>query len=693
MAEDLAALRKLYQGKLTSPMPASTYKVDVRPRAKPQQKKPAMKKPSTFQTIKNVVTAAPSGFKTLATMLPQMAVDYAQSHTPREVLSDVKSGLGSYADYWRRDPGGAAADLVPFIGDAKAVGEMTQEAQAARAAGNEELARQIESFILPVAALGILPEGGALAVKGARGAIKAARPAYNIAKEGAFTNVARKGVEREIKTAPEALTTKSMGALHRIAMNPERSSVPRVANEAAMAARGVPYDFNAPKPVSSLARQAGIGRAFDEAVAGSPEYKHALFERYGNLMPEVVEKAKAQNLDQLTEAAYNQLGEEAAQQFDRLPLRMRYHAGEGEYSSPNAMMQDVLGRGNLNVFSGGEPHEFLSKVDPATNLSQNEMFRAVHDYMGHVVPGSMFGAPGEEIAYAAHSQTLSPLAQLALLSETRGQNSWVNYSPANADIIREMNELKLRQKERSFAEDWLRRYPDDRWSADARAALEQLPTLDEMRARRHELGSQFVYAPQRAVLLPPEYLEPMSPGGTPDWLREIMDPRAASEARGVHFSKAQDLAQTDPSFYGTGAISRERPMVRREGLPDRTYFYSGPEGTVNPEVSVGRAGPHAYEADLQGLYDLQADPEGLVRLAKAYNLPDYQPMLPEMLAMNAGTEGRYSIPDIERLVRDYGYKGFITDMGNQRAAAMYEPVSGLRSIERGEKGYSSGGVV
>lgn len=521
----------------------------------------------------------------------------------------------------------------------------------------------------------------------------AARPEYTRQAEGPFTTVARRGVERDIRLASEAEQARSMTALRRIAQDPERSSAVPLASEASMRARGVPYDVGAEAPVSSLARQGAIGRAYEEAVAGSPAYKQAAFERWGEMYPEIVEKAKAQNLDQLTEASYNALSQDVARQFDTLPLRLRYHEGAGEYGSPNEMVRDVLARGNLNVFSGGEPHEFLSKIDPATGLSQNEMFRAVHDYYGHVTPGSMFGAPGEEIAYAAHAQTLDPLALPALLSETRGQNSWVNYSPANADVIDQMNRLKMQARERKVAEEWLAKYPSDtdpRYGGDARRALGELPSAEEIRGQLHALGQQFQYAPQRAVTLPPEFLPALTPGGQPDWMRAIMQPRAATDdVRGVHFSREGDLLATDPSFYGTGAFSGERQMVKQAGLPDRTYFYTGPEGTVMPEESVGKVGQNVYEGRLSGLYDIEADPEGLRRLARAYNLPDYAPTLGEPLAYRGGVEGKGAVTDMERLIRDYGYEGFLTP----NAAAVYSPVTGLRKIQRKAGGYSEGGSV
>lgn len=59
----------------------------------------------------------------------------------------------------------------------------------------------------------------------------------------------------------------------------------------------------------------------------------------------------------------------------------------------------------------------------------NDAFRAVHDYFGHGMEGATFGARGEENAWQAHKRLFSPEAMPALTSETRGQNSWVNFGP------------------------------------------------------------------------------------------------------------------------------------------------------------------------------------------------------------------------------------------------------------------------
>jgi hypothetical protein len=62
-------------------------------------------------------------------------------------------------------------------------------------------------------------------------------------------------------------------------------------------------------------------------------------------------------------------------------------------------------------------------------LRANDIFRIVHDYFGHIKEGVGFRAEGEENAWRSHSAMYSPLGRKAMTSETRGQNSWLNYGP------------------------------------------------------------------------------------------------------------------------------------------------------------------------------------------------------------------------------------------------------------------------
>lgn len=59
----------------------------------------------------------------------------------------------------------------------------------------------------------------------------------------------------------------------------------------------------------------------------------------------------------------------------------------------------------------------------------NDLFRAVHDAFGHGLEGAGFRARGEENAWQAHVRLFTGPAVGAITTETRGQNSWLNYGP------------------------------------------------------------------------------------------------------------------------------------------------------------------------------------------------------------------------------------------------------------------------
>jgi hypothetical protein len=66
---------------------------------------------------------------------------------------------------------------------------------------------------------------------------------------------------------------------------------------------------------------------------------------------------------------------------------------------------------------------------PRKRVLANDLFRAVHDAFGHGLEGAGFRADGEENAWQAHVRLFTGSAVAALTSETRGQNSWLNFGP------------------------------------------------------------------------------------------------------------------------------------------------------------------------------------------------------------------------------------------------------------------------
>lgn len=135
--------------------------------------------------------------------------------------------------------------------------------------------------------------------------------------------------------------------------------------------------------------------------------------------------------------AFHQLTEEIEQQWtfaiEKMGIVLQPWKAEGQpYANSFEMFADVRER-HLFFFQGGCPHPLLGKTDPTTGLSSNDKFRAIHDLFGHAAEGYGFGPRGEENAWIKHSQMFSPEAQKAMTTETRGQNSWVNFGRHNYD--------------------------------------------------------------------------------------------------------------------------------------------------------------------------------------------------------------------------------------------------------------------
>lgn len=94
------------------------------------------------------------------------------------------------------------------------------------------------------------------------------------------------------------------------------------------------------------------------------------------------------------------------------------------------------GFGSGDDFPGNPLLEIVSGLEwGGKPVTYNDVFRAVHDTFGHAKEGLGFRWIGEDNAYRQHSAMFSPQARRALASETRGQNSWVNFGP-NGDSNR-----------------------------------------------------------------------------------------------------------------------------------------------------------------------------------------------------------------------------------------------------------------
>lgn len=436
-------------------------------------------------------------------------------------------------------------------------------------------------------------------------------------------------------------------------VNTPNNFVRQIADEFTQRTSGQKYEL--PKmPPSSLAKQSAIGRTFQLASEGDELYKNTVFEEYGKKFPQLIESTGAKNYDQLLEAAYLQLAKETQDQFYSLPVSLSYHrTGEGSYSSSKEMLKDVYGNKHLYVYQGGDPHDFLNAVDPQTKLNTNEMFRAVHDFYGHAVHGNQFGAKGEEIAYGAHSQMFSPLARIAMASETRGQNSFVNYTPINAELKARINKLN-----------------GIRYEANRSGKLDDVIEIDKLLG---EAWQNFQFAPQKSVLLPPEFLDISFTGGMPKYIQPLIKPELGTTFSETltHFSNRPDLTFLDPSRYGQGIKGREmeRLLGTENPVMERSYAYIGDPSKVRAEPGLGI---YKYGAESQGLYNLFADPLAFRALAMESS------RTPFTSKYNQGIpDTGQAFTDVERMAKEYGYEGAANP--EQGTAILFGPTAVKRA--------------
>jgi len=259
-------------------------------------------------------------------------------------------------------------------------------------------------------------------------------------------------------------------------------------------------------------------------------------------------------------AAYRAMIDEASAQYEAMletGLHVEFIEGDDPYGNPRNAILDVVQNNHLFVFStmkgfGSDTnfdpnaHPLLEKtkfkISGQTALA-NDIFRAVHDYFGHIKEGVGFRAEGEDNAWYSHVAMFTPLAAKAMSAETRGQNSWVNYGP----------------------------YGEANRSANP--------------ADTH-------YADQKAAVMPDWAIEREATVASPNMIN--LD----------HYSHEPNLETIHPKMHGTGQAGAE--MQRKANAEpgtyvDRSYFY---RAGAKPETRFRHANKYRAQVDANRLMDL-----------------------------------------------------------------------------------------
>lgn len=212
------------------------------------------------------------------------------------------------------------------------------------------------------------------------------------------------------------------------------------------------------------------------------------------------DKMKATPNDPQTIAAYKAMVEETLEQYEKIISKgYKVEINNSEpYDSSADMIKDLRENKSMKIFStesgfGDEPITYKQrKENPLLQetkykdvnglpLLANDVFRFVHDFFGHAKFGNGFGAIGEENAWNIHARMYSPLARRAMTTETRGQNSFVNFSGVNDEVFKKRDKARV---------------------------LRQQGKLEEAKKLTEEVFEEMSFAEQKIGLLPEEISEP-----------------------------------------------------------------------------------------------------------------------------------------------------------------------------------------
>ena len=177
----------------------------------------------------------------------------------------------------------------------------------------------------------------------------------------------------------------------------------------------------------------------------------------------IYEQSEVSSTDQNVVEAYEALENETIEQYNFITekgLKVERWSGKGEpYANSKEMLNDLKNNKHLYFLPNDEAFgsdtkeaggriglkKTNIKLTDGYQMTISEVFRVVHDYFGHGILGNQFGAIGEENATLQHLDLYSQKALPAVIFQTRGQNSWVNFSGVNKVSLEKMKEARQKK--------------------------------------------------------------------------------------------------------------------------------------------------------------------------------------------------------------------------------------------------------
>ena len=297
----------------------------------------------------------------------------------------------------------------------------------------------------------------------------------------------------------------------------------------------------------------------------------------------------------------------------------------------------------------------------------NDVFRIVHDYFGHGLEGATFTARGEENAWQSHVRMYSPTAAKAMTTETRGQNSWVNFGP-----VGEQN--RENPASTVYAEQKITLLPD--FAVNEGVAPDLESTNEQERINRSIKGSR-ISGDARSDRARVDRVATGSGnvrGEIPEGQEaDFGTPKPTVDENGltrlIHYSPIVGLDTISPREQLTNNRMRGDERERKVKFPNiyqaRSYFGMnvGEANGYNQEATVGN---NVYETQVpvDSLYDYDKDPEGFI--TKAANSVD-----DNIMERTWNKPKQFITTTAEKSIKDAGYSGYWSNSRMGMVAAMF----------------------
>ncbi|HMH96295.1 MAG TPA: hypothetical protein VK577_06915, partial [Bradyrhizobium sp.] len=297
-------------------------------------------------------------------------------------------------------------------------------------------------------------------------------------------------------------------------------------------------------------------------------------------------------------------------------------------------------------------------------LLNNDLFRIVHDYFGHLKEGNGFRAAGEDNAWRTHSKMYSEAARPAMTTETRGQNSWVNYGPHGE------HNRTASAADTHFSEQKVGLMPD--WTMRDREPIKEL---------ERAAGVDPNTAPHPGAKYP-QYAEQYPPVGPP----QLMD-KATGKPLPAKGKAAQKLVDQGKAYWGkqltpeAQAFQKDRGSIQKEletkgydpFFPPEERSHVDPANYPTPLDMTKDALP-AKQATVDKYHAMFSTPEATERLQKAFDVGRAIPGADNWYAMRQ-LEQQY----IKHLGPEEGRKRFADEFAHTMAATTggADPTSNL----------------